>query len=202
MFSEVQKFLKEPGSKIPSEYASLYEELTFMLAHIQRHRNELVYLKFLSENCDYYTLEMCCKPASKLSESDDEPDKAKDQVKTQESDKTQMSKEMDTDEAQMETQSRNVGSVDTDEAEEHGIINTVEALPSGSDDAGAQANFEVNPEDTGKWRIPVLFIFIHVCGMDSVINNYSLSSLDPEEVCIICGFGEFGEYDDKELQVE
>lgn len=98
----VQKFLKAPVSKIPSEYASLYEELKFMLAHIQRHRNELVYVKCLSENCDYCTthppkatgvfaflqernmtlfspmpshkypghyctfLEMCCKPAPKL----------------------------------------------------------------------------------------------------------------------------------------
>ena len=38
----VQKFLKAAVSKIPSEYASLYEELKFMVAHIQRHRNELV----------------------------------------------------------------------------------------------------------------------------------------------------------------
>ena len=48
----------------------------------------------------------------------------------------------------------------------------------------------------------VVLIFIHVCGMDSVINNNSLSSLYPEdEVCIICGFGE--DYDeDEELWVE
>ena len=44
---------------------------------------------------------------------------------------------MDTDEAQMKIQSRNVGHADTDEAEVHGSINphdTDEALPSGSDE--------------------------------------------------------------------
>ena len=101
------------------------------------------------------------------SESDDESDKdteavdqaktresdkdneAVDQAKTQESDKNQMDQEMDTDEAQMKIQSRNVGHVDT------GSINpydTDEALPSGSDDAGAWADFGVNPEEPGKQR--------------------------------------------------
>ena len=84
-------------------------------------------------------------------ESDDESDKvteAADQAKTQESDKDQ---EMDIDEAQMETQGSNQG--DTEEAEVHGSINphdTDKAETSGSDDAGAQTDSEVNPEDTGE----------------------------------------------------
>ena len=50
---DIQKFSKAPVSKILSEYASMYEELKFMLSHI--HRNELVYVKCLSENCAYCT---------------------------------------------------------------------------------------------------------------------------------------------------
>ena len=88
------------------------------------------------------------------SESDDKSDKdteAVHQAKTRESDKNQMDQEMDTDDAQMKIPSRNVGHVNTDETEEHGSnpCDTDEALPSGSDDAGAQA---VNPEEPGKQR--------------------------------------------------
>ena len=90
------------------------------------------------------------------SESDDQSEKdteAADQAETRESDKDQMDQEMDTDEAQVKSQGRNLGKVDTDEAEVHGSINphdTDQAEASGSDDAGAQADSEVNPEDTGK----------------------------------------------------
>lgn len=48
----VYKFMKSSLSKM-GEYSSLYEETKFMLAHTQRHRNELVFLKCLKQSCTY-----------------------------------------------------------------------------------------------------------------------------------------------------
>ena len=50
----MNEFFKVPLSRM-DEYVSLYEEMKFMLKHIQRHRNELIFLKCLEDTCTYCT---------------------------------------------------------------------------------------------------------------------------------------------------
>ena len=86
------------------------------------------------------------------SDSDDESDKdteAVAQAKTWKSDKNQMDQNMDIDEAQMKIQSRNMA-MSTQMRQKYMVVThmtQMEALPSGSDDAGA---WEANPEKPGK----------------------------------------------------
>ena len=50
----VNKFFKAPLSRM-SEYSQQFEEMKFMLKHIQRHRNEVMFLKCLEDTCAYCT---------------------------------------------------------------------------------------------------------------------------------------------------
>ena len=50
----IHEFLKAPLGRL-KQYPDLLEEMKFMLAHIQRHRNEIVYMKCQNPTCEHCT---------------------------------------------------------------------------------------------------------------------------------------------------